>query len=335
MRKKFRSQHSDITVCAEVSAKVYERCHILARDCAVKSPRHSRVNHIIITPIESALLSPLQLVKRTPLANCGQCGHPTCLAFAAAVLKIGLPPTACPFIDLTGLDLQALNTASDNMQHGQKDLDFIAFLKDKIAACDFAALAGQLGANFRENPQPELSLTYLGQDVVISKKDITIDGREPNDHRDKILLYNYVSSGGSHNLAGVWLGLESLPNAISKVKTLAAYCEDRLALVFDHNRPEKFNAVVKQLNGREAPDNSASLSAIIPVLPMLPQYLLFWEAEPEENFTAKVKILFDTDVMAILDLESLVFAAERLADRIQLLWQDGNCLGLTGHCPKR
>ncbi|NOX26244.1 MAG: DUF3786 domain-containing protein [Deltaproteobacteria bacterium] len=270
----------------------------------------------------SILLSPLQLVKRTPLANCGQCGHPTCLAFAAAVLKVGLPPTACPFIDLAGLDFQALNTASDNIQHGQKDLEFIAFLKDKIAACDFTTLAGKLGANYIGNPQPALALNYLGQDVVISKKDITIDGREPSDHRDKILLYNYVSSGDSHNLAGDWLGLESLPNAISKVKTLATYCEDRLARILDHNRPEKFNAIIKQLNGREAPDNSASLSTIIPVLPMLPQYLLFWEAEPEDNFAAKVKILFDTNVMDILDLESLVFAAERLADRIELLWQD-------------
>ena len=268
------------------------------------------------------MISPLQLVKRTPLSNCGQCGHPTCLAFAAAVLKIGQSLTSCPFINLAGLDSNDIKKASDNVQQEQKDIEFIAFLKSKIAACDFAKLAGKLGANYIEAPLPALALSYLGQDVVITKKDIIVNGKEPEDHRDNILLYNYVSSGGGRNLAGDWLGLESLPNSISKIKTLATYCEDRLARIFSQCRPEKFNAVTKQLNGFAAPENTASLSAIIPVLPILPQYVLFWESEQEDNFPAKAKVLFDKDVMDILDLESLVFSAERLADRLEILWQE-------------
>ncbi len=34
----------------------------------------------------------------------------------------------------------------------------------------------------------------------------------------------------------------------------------------------------------------------------------------EDGFEARVKILFDQNVMDFLDLESLVFAAERMAD---------------------
>ncbi|MCW5200548.1 DUF3786 domain-containing protein, partial [Desulfobulbus sp. F4] len=41
-----------------------------------------------------------------------------------------------------------------------------------------------------------------------------------------------------------------------------------------------------------------------------------WEADTEDGFAAKVKVLFDHHVLDFLDLESLVFAAERMADRL-------------------
>ena len=44
------------------------------------------------------------------------------------------------------------------------------------------------------------------------------------DPRDQILLYNYVASGGGQAPQGMWVGMESLPNSIAKVRTLAAYC---------------------------------------------------------------------------------------------------------------
>ncbi len=264
------------------------------------------------------MLSPLQLVKRTPVTNCGKCGQPTCLAYAAAVIKVGLDPSACPFVNLVGLNMDDLHKASENVQQEKKDLDFIRHLKDKIAGLDFAELAPALGANFTDNPKPALLLNYLGQKVVISKDDIIIDGIEPEDHRDQILLYNYVSSGGCSDLSDDWLGLESLPNSISKIKTLATYCEDRLAQIFKADQPEVFENLIGDLDGEIIKNNSATFAAIIPVLPMLPQYILFWQAEPEDNFPARVKVLFDKNVMDLLDIESLVFSAERLADRITL-----------------
>jgi len=51
---------------------------------------------------------------------------------------------------------------------------------------------------------------------------------------------------------------------------------------------------------------------------MVPQFLLFWEEEPEDGFAAKAKVLFDHHVLDFLDLESLVFSAERFAERLVL-----------------
>jgi hypothetical protein len=77
--------------------------------------------------------------------------------------------------------------------------------------------------------------------------------------------------------------------------------------------------VCEKINGKSSHDEqaeSADFAAILPVLPHVPLYLIFWDQYLEDGFEARVKILFDQHVMDFLDLESLVFAAERMADRL-------------------
>jgi hypothetical protein len=259
------------------------------------------------------MLSPLQLVRRTPLSNCGACGLPTCLAFAAAVLKVGKSLTDCPFINLTGLDMTEVRQSADNLQLEQKDIEFIAFLKSELQPVDFSRLAPALGAVYQDQP-PALAFAYLGRETVINKDEITINGQPPHDHRDQILLYNYLRSGGGRAPDGEWLGLESLPNTISKVKTLSTYGEEPLARCLSAAKAGNFQRAIRDMGGQMVTESGADLAARIAVLPMVPEYILFWAAEPEENFPARVKILFDHHVLDFLDLESLVFSAERLTD---------------------
>jgi hypothetical protein len=113
--------------------------------------------------------------------------------------------------------------------------------------------------------------------------------------------------------------MESMPNSISKIKTLETYAEKPLAEFFEMTPKEKSEQIVQNLDGYTVPSASARFSCLIPVLPKLPQQILFWQAEPEDGFAAKVKILFDASVPAYLDLESLVFSAERMADRFTAL----------------
>jgi hypothetical protein len=263
-------------------------------------------------------LSPLALVKRTPMTNCGQCGQPTCLAFGAAVVKTGVNPALCPFIDLTGLDLGPLSGEAPQDQEA-KDLAFIATLKEKITPFDLATLAQGLGATSSPVAADTLLFRYLGQEVCLSKTTLLLDGHEPDDPRDQILLYNYVFSRGNHSPTNDWIGMESLPNSISKIRTLATYCEDRLSRLFTDVPQAEVWPALQALNAVAADKQGATLAAIVPVLPMIPQCVLFWEAAPEENFGAQVKVLFDRQVLSYLDLESLVFSSERMADRLALL----------------
>jgi ArsR family metal-binding transcriptional regulator len=58
----------------------------------------SRLDKITPDHSRSDPPTPLDLYKLLPRTNCGQCGDPTCLAFAALLAASEIHPDACPFL---------------------------------------------------------------------------------------------------------------------------------------------------------------------------------------------------------------------------------------------
>lgn len=269
-------------------------------------------------------MNPLEILQRTPKTNCGDCGYSACLAFAAAVARAGAEISLCPYIDLEGLDSSVQSSRKDLENLAEEvseehDLALVRHLQEKVSLLDFSVIAGPLGASWEKETPDSLFLRYLGQDVELGKTRILLNSNTPADPRDQILLYNYVFSQGGRKPDNTWIGMESLPNSISKVKTLSTYCEMRIAKYLSGKAVHHLMDIGRQLDGYEGPPDlsgTATSSLVVPVLPMVPQFLLFWEAEPEDGFEAKVKVLFDHHVLDFLDIESLVFSAERFAERL-------------------
>ena len=113
--------------------------------------------------------------------------------------------------------------------------------------------------------------------------------------------------------------MESMPNSIAKVRTLFTYCEAPLARLFTGRRVRELADGIARAGGQGVEDETADLALQFMVLPKIPQRILFWEEEPEDGFEAKVKILYDHHVLDYLDIESLLFSSERLAERLTLL----------------
>ena len=268
---------------------------------------------------------PLEFVRLTPMNNCGECGYAACLAFAAAVTKGGENPSKCPYVDLEKLGGEF--ASSDSGEKGgldrvdqlleQKDLALVECLRGKAAALDFQIAAAPLGCFWLGPDRDALSFRCLGRAVVLTHDRVELDGEPAEDPRDQILLYNYVHFGGGSGVQGEWVGMESLPNSISKVRTLKVYCEDRVGAGFS-GRVEELHRCIAALDGvvDETMTESCSAAFQIPVLPHLIILLIFWDAEPDDDFPARCKVLFDQDVLDVLDIESLVFAAERTAERL-------------------
>jgi len=269
-------------------------------------------------------MNPHDILHRTPKTNCGECGYPACLAFAAAVARAGADISTCPYINLQGLQVNVLSGKKDmeNLAEQvaeEQDWALIKHLQQKVSELDFGSIAAALGATWNQQKPDILSLRYLGSEVMLGKTAIRMGNDTVVDPRDQILLYNYVHSCGGNKPDGTWIGMESLPNSISKIKTLATYCEKRVAKLLSGKPPYLLTELGLHLDGYEGPTDlgsTATSSLVVPVLPMLPQYLLFWEEDTDVGIEAEAKVLFDHNVLDFLDLESLVFSAERFAENL-------------------
>ncbi len=268
-------------------------------------------------------MQPFEFIKHTPRSNCGECGYAACLAFAAAVTKGGENPEKCPHIDLSQLgdEFAAGNRGKDGLEGvgkllDEKDVELVSYLKRKTSLIDFAKAAEALGCAWSGLEKDCLLLQFLGREVQLFHDGILIDGKEVEDPRDQILLYNYVHFAGGDKPAQEWIGMESLPNSISKIRTLRVYCEERIAAYFT-GKPELLKELAPQLGAQiqKSPEQSCSAAFLIPALPRLPLFVLFWDEDMEDGFPAKVKVLFDQKVLDFLDIESLVFVCERMAER--------------------
>ncbi|MCW5208751.1 DUF3786 domain-containing protein [Desulfobulbus sp. US1] len=274
-------------------------------------------------------MTPHQFLKYTPATNCGECGYAACLAFAVAVTKGGVAPELCPYVqkDMLPAEFGAAKGEAGlgGVERGQdeRDMALVTHLKSKVQELDFRELSHRLGADWAADTPDLLRFSYLGRSILLGRDEVVMDGQQLVDPRDQILLYNYVAFGGNASGGaeerlpnGTWVGMESLPNSIAKIRTLATYCEARLS--------ERFAGRIQDLaplcdkvggeRGRDEQGQSADFAVVLPVLPFVPLYILFWDQDMEDGFEARVKILFDQNVMDFLDLESLVFAAERMAD---------------------
>jgi hypothetical protein len=267
-------------------------------------------------------LAPLHLYKLTPKTNCGECGMPTCLAFATQVIVGQADLDACPNLDKQSLGPFRAQLAEQHQSGiGVKREGFekaLQYLRKEILKWNFKTIAHNLGADLIEaEGGPALTFPYFGQEVLVTHTDVARASGDDLDPYEKILIYNYVIGGGVEP-SGVWVGMESLPNSVSKIKSLKAHCEERIARAFA-GKMQMLPGAIRHA-GRQVPltEEKVDFAAEFPILPKLRVRVLWWDEDPAEGFEAQTKFLFDTSVLQVLDLESLLFACEQLTDRLLL-----------------
>ena len=153
---------------------------------------------------------------------------------------------------------------------------------------NFAALAAGLGADYGEEAgRPYLALPYFGHCLQVFKDELRYPPGALADPWDAILLYNYIASQGREPVAGRWIAYNSLPNSVSKAKTLARL-EQELAAHFS-GRAARLKGAGDHLGGEMVAvgGEDADVQAVFQPLPRVPMLLLFWDADPEEGFEAQ------------------------------------------------
>jgi hypothetical protein len=273
-------------------------------------------------------LSVVDLYRRIlPETNCGECGYPTCLAFASMVVSEKLPLKNCPHIDPNCL--QAAQAELDR-QHAagkwtRRDMaaDALQWARERAASMRLKDLPPRIGGRLTStNGEEVLALPYFTDTVLVKHNGILKGDGQPLNRWEQVFIYNHLAQGGRRLPTGEWKALEAFPNTVSKIKSMKAHVEAPLAACF-RGRTVELDAAGRAVGGKTAPLRGVEADVVLAFrpLPRIPVLLLFWDEDRVDGFDAQAKLLFDETIVDHLDIESILFLSERLRQR---LCGDGN-----------
>lgn len=250
-------------------------------------------------------MNTIELYKLLPRKNCGECPQKLCMPFAFDVTKGKTDISQCPL-----LSEQQIQGIRDSLVISDWREDLIAKLRDDIKKINYSKIAKDIGGELNGDA---MILKYLGEEFFISS-DGEITTQDKATPRAKILLLNYIKTGGKGDLSGRWVSFSELKNGMLKYATFKGECEDALNVLFSSSM-DKAASVLTRLGAIEQDGFHARCAWRIYLLPKIPVLILYWK--DEEDFPSQTKILFDSVSDRFLDVESLVFLVEGLIENIE------------------
>ena len=257
-----------------------------------------------------------------PQTNCGDCGFPTCLAFAGMVVSEKHPIDNCPHLARDVVD-RCQHELEKQYKQGKwlkRDLakDALKWAKERSSSMKIEDLPYRIGGALISSENGKaLALPYFNDSIIITKESILKkDGRHLT-RWEQVFIYNHMAQGGKKHPTGKWKGFLEFPNTVSKVKSMVDDIEMPLAKTFKGN-VDQLLVAAKTLGGIDKTDDvqSADLALLFRPLPRIPIMLMFWDEDENEGFEAIAKLLFDETITEHLDIESIMFLSERLKQLI-------------------
>ena len=158
-----------------------------------------------------------------PKTNCGDCGHPTCLAFASMVVSEKLPLKNCPhlseeLIQKCNKELAEQYAAGKWLKRDMAQ-DALEWARGRASSMAIEDLPDRLGGKLiAKHDGNALLLPYFNEAVIITKDSISKEDGSELTRWEQVFLYNHVAQGGSAEPTGIWKGFVEFPNTVSKIK---------------------------------------------------------------------------------------------------------------------
>ena len=183
--------------------------------------------------------------------------------------------------------------------------------------------AARAGAGWHPASEADASpgravLRFLGTDYEILSPagDVRFrdqPGKEPA-LWEKTHLLHYVNTAGGRFLSHQPLSFKDIPDGRLYLPNFEKRVVSPLLARFG-KRPEEVWEPAKTLGGSRA--EPGDFSVTIPVFPRIPVTLVFWKED--EEFQARVSVLYDRTATSYLPTEDLVLTAQMLAFRLMAL----------------
>lgn len=242
--------------------------------------------------------NPLKIYKLLPQTNCGECYLPSCLAFAAAVVKGEKKLTDCPYVEVA----PEHDMSEDVVAHEPYEImrgEDLAKLQQKVTTLELAASADRLGARMAGD---KLAVTCLGKDFFMDASGNVTS--ECHTHCGlTIPLLSYIVSSKGDDVTGNWVPFRELHNGPPMNALFEQRGEKRLQQLAD-NHTELFDDLIGIFCGVSAENMfSSDISVVLHPLPKLPVLICYWK--PEDDLGSKLNIFFDATADRHLKIEAI------------------------------
>lgn len=231
-------------------------------------------------------------------SNCRQCGLPTCLAFAVAVMKGEKRLDLCPHVESDVI--QQLEGRLGVATEVRNDTEMaLQLLRVQISSVDFSRRAEKLGATYSGEV---LTVRCLGKDFSVDSS-----GQVRTDCHTTpwliIPLFNYILHGAGRPTSGKWVPLKELKGGVDWHRLFGQRCEKPLKKLVD-THTDLFENIIDIFGGTPLEhDAEADISIVIRPLPKLPVLIRYWK--PEGDFDSALSLLFDSTAEDNLGIEPL------------------------------
>jgi hypothetical protein len=240
----------------------------------------------------------LEIYRFLQKTNCRRCDLPTCLAFAAAVMRGDKRLAQCPYVENGVLEqLEGRLTPNSSVQDERDKA--IEQLRAAIRAMDLIEAEEMLGAIHAGGA---LTVKCLGNDFHIDP-----EGTVRSDcHKTPWLiipLLSYVVRGSGKNLAGNWLLFKELEGGVEWGPLFGQRCEKPLKKLID-THTDLFEIIMDIFDGKPMEDQSdCDISIVIHPLPRVPVLIRYWKKDGD--FDSALTLLFDATADENLGIEPL------------------------------
>lgn len=240
----------------------------------------------------------MELFKELKRTNCRECGVPTCLAFAAAVLRGDKRLENCPHIDKALLE-RFNESAPDPTTLEMEQDHSLDPLREKIAEIDFASSLERLGAELTDG---KLKIRCLGKDFYVHKDARVTSMMHIHTWVTIPLLYYVVYSEGKEP-TGKWVTMRDLKEGAERSPLFERRTVNTLKNIADAHL-DLFEDMIQIFNGKRVEgDFGADISVVLHPLPKVPMLFCYWKAE--EGIESQAQVFFDATAADNLPIEAL------------------------------
>jgi hypothetical protein len=251
-------------------------------------------------------MNALDIYKKLPRTNCGECSPKTCMAFALSLLKGESELSGCPY-----LSEDEICQLKDSIKLSDWREELIRNLQEDVSNVPFDEIAEDIGATIQNDG---IILGCLGREFFI-RQDGSIETKGHITPWIKILILHYIKTCGKAPLSGKWVSYGELKSGMMKAASFQRDCEEPLRELFDTNF-KKTSGVLSSLGAEKSDEFPTESAWNIYLLPRIPVGILYWAKEDE--FESKAKILFDSSADKFLDAEAIIFLLEGLVKNIEM-----------------